>query len=245
MIRKITFIGLLACLLAGWDCNLYAQRTSSIDTLHIFKAKADTIWLKFDEDLPLAATGDKTFHYLYRWFSNGKKIGEENVLNYSFTGERKAKVTGQRFSTALPWPGEEYLDMEYFKGGRTLECDYMDTVYLKAFSEYESDSTATWIWSVERDSKKNDTLFGSRIKVTYDKNTFYNECTVTCTLQTETEKKYAPLGTIDFLSPGIYGKEDMRLIDSGRGCAYTMDMFSIDASRIYAHTDDRKNAVGK
>ena len=121
----------------------------------------------------------------------------------------------------------------------------MDTVYLKAFSEYESDSTATWIWSVERDSKQNDTLFGSRIKVTYDKNTFYNECTVTCTLQTETEKKYAPLGTIDFLSPGIYGKEDMRLIDSGRGCAYTMDMFSIDASRIYAHTDDTLFLYGR
>ena len=246
--KKIAFIGLLACLLTGVEFRLQAQK-KPLDTLHLFNAHADTIRLGFDEVLPLSATKDTTFHYLYRWFSNGKKVGEESVLNYSFTGERKTKVTGQRLFSALSWPGEA-IDMEYFKHTDYLSCDYMDTVYLKAFSEYESDSTAKWIWIVKSErgfGARRDTLFGPKIKVSSPRNQshLYNDCYVdiTCTVRTNTEEKRSPVGTILFESDL---RPSMRLTDSTGGSTYSIDMInSWPLGRIYAHEDDTLYLDGK
>lgn len=214
-----------------------------LDTLHLFNAHADTVWVGFDEVLPLSAMGDSNFHYLYRWFSKGKKIGEENILNYSFTGERKAKVIGQRFSTALPWPGEEYLDMEYFKDTPSRTYDNIDTIYLKAFSEYESDSTAKWIWTVRDNHDREDILFGPRIKIVYSRKPglYGDSYTVKCTLLTETEEKHSPEGEVSFW-PAIQWADNKRaddvcLTDSGRRGVYYMNVLDV---YIHAFTHTKR-----
>ena len=210
--------------------SVRAQERVSIDTLHLFNTHTDTVWLSFDEVLPLSATGNTKFHYLYRWTSNGKKVGEKNILNYSFTGDRKAKVKGQRFSFPYSWPGEEYIDIEYLKNIDYLAWNPQDTLYLKAFSEYESDSTAKWIWTMGAWGE--DTLFGPRIKYTFS--SIIGEFFVSCTLLTGTEEKYT---RAYISSKGGLGYPSIRLTDSIGGNTYSIDLLG-EPDVIYAHTDD-------
>lgn len=195
----------------------------------LFQGHGDNVFLRFEDTLRMSARGD--FHYLYRWEVDGKNTGEESDFNIFFTGQRKTRVTGRRFSTARLWPGSYYYDMEQIRGANVL-VDAIDTVYLESFSKYESDSTAVWIWEVGGDTIAES---GPRIKLTAKNEWLGKNISVYCFFRQGNGESRNNYLNVDFI--GETGKE-RRIIDGEGGQSYEMNMFHLGIDRIYAHSND-------
>ena len=120
--------------------------------------------------------------------------------------------------------------MEQLHGSYVL-ADAIDTVYLEAFSKYEFDSTAVWIWVVEGDTLAE---FGPRIKLTVKSEWLGKIIDIFCFFRQENGELKNNL-RVSFI--GETGKE-RRMIDGEGGQSYEMNMFHLEIDRIYAHSDD-------
>lgn len=195
----------------------------------LFQGGKDSVFLHFEDTLHVSAEG--SFHYLYRWNVDGEKTGEESDFNIFFTGQRKTRVTGQRFSTARPWPGEYYYNMDQLRGANLIS-EAIDTVYLEWFSEYESDSAAVWLWVVEEDTLAES---GARIKLTAKNEWLGRNIRVFCFFRQGNGESRNISTNVRF--QGETGMA-MRIIDGEGGHSYRMNMFHLGVDRIYAHSDD-------
>ena len=114
-----TLIGLWAGIVF-WGHTVCAQE-KSIDTLHRFNPKVDTVWLGFDDVLQLSVLYDSAdkddWHYIYRW-NTGERT---DAVQVKFEGKRKVLYIGQRFS-ARHWPGA-YDTVELGVNSSDLEDD--------------------------------------------------------------------------------------------------------------------------
>ena len=227
--KKIYHAVVWICVISSFlalDDSAVAQRVYEYP---LFQERGDSVFLHFEDTLHISARGD--FHYLYRWDVDGRKTGEESDFNLFFTGQRKTRVTGQRFSTAHLWPGSYYYDMEQIHGANVL-VDAIDTIYLESFSKYESDSTAVWIWVVEEDTLAQS---GPRIKLTVRNEWLGKIIGIFCFFRQENGEPKSNYLNVSFI--GETGKE-MSIINGEGGQSNEMNMFHLGIDRIYAHSDD-------
>ncbi|MDE5574556.1 MAG: hypothetical protein K2I87_02450, partial [Bacteroidales bacterium] len=240
MVKKIAFIGLLACLLAGLGYRLQAQEKLS-DTLYLFNPHADTVRMEFNDTLHISANDKDETLYAYRWNINDQEAGEENTLDFSFSGQRKNKITGSRVASTnhtyyfdiTPTPSEEYY---------SFNQESTDTAYLEAFSEYAHLDNASWLWIVDGDTLS---TTGPQIRlVAKDKWTFYSQeewlykyIRVDCYVQTgnENDSLHAAASISWFYK--ATGKS-IYLPENKDGHFYHLYIFNQDFDRIYCHPND-------
>ena len=206
-------------------CSVRAQERP-IDTVHLFNAHADTIRLGFDDTLHISANDKDYTPYAYRWNINSQEAGEENVLDFFFTGQRKNKITGSRVISArayhfdiTPTPSEDYY---YFVQDAT------DTVYLEAFPDYANDPDASWLWIVDEDTLS-DTGPQIRLTATYGTQ-------VDCYFQMGNEEYLHTMAVIRW----FYGETGISIYlpENEDGHSHHLYVFSQDFDRIYAHPND-------
>ncbi|MDE6631110.1 MAG: hypothetical protein K2K11_06830, partial [Bacteroidales bacterium] len=52
-----------------------------MDTMPLFSAHADTVWMDFKDTLHISASDMDAFRYAYRWNINGQDASEDNALD--------------------------------------------------------------------------------------------------------------------------------------------------------------------
>ena len=227
MVKKIAFIGLLVCLLAGLGYRLQAQEKLS-DTLYLFNTHADTVRLAFDDTLHISAKGKDDAPYAYRWNINGQEAGEDNVLDFSFMGQRKNQITGIRVTSS---PRAYYFDISEISVTHNFFVQNpSDTVYLEAFPEYAHNGDASWIWVVDGDTLSS---IGPQIRLT-DKEEWDHFILVEC---------YVRMGEGDSLHSGAviswyHGSSSIYLPENEDGHFHHLYIFNQGSPHIYCHPND-------
>ncbi|MDE6695206.1 MAG: hypothetical protein K2J57_05185, partial [Bacteroidales bacterium] len=230
-----------------------------MDTLHLFNAHADTIRLGFEDTLHIAATDSDAFRYAYRWNINGQDASEdnaldlfldasgenalvffqepsgENALDFSFSGQRKNKITGSRIVPS----GHSYhfyitdTDIVFGKHRYYLQ-EATDTVYLEAFSDYANDPDASWLWIVNGDTLP---VTGPQVRLTATKEAWlHDRIRVDCYFQIGNEED--ALHTFAYIDWEYSTGRFIYLPENKDGHFYHLYVFNQDFDRIYAHPND-------